>query len=160
MTTPGNTDDASTADALSVTSAHDEDEFPVDCVVAAHVLQDNEKHVLVVWEDHSVPTWIPDNPDLTHALECTDLRSDLADDTADFQKDVGPEAYIMCAGHVNKVACCADCTQENNEGRDARVYVDASGPANVSSATLPARRCLTPFPVLPQHGMSKLTSVK
>ncbi|KZV63693.1 SET domain-containing protein [Peniophora sp. CONT] len=95
-------------------------------VLAAHVVS-GVKHLLIDWEGHKVPTWIPDDPSVTHEYSCTSLRN-VDDDDEEFMRDVGPESFIMYAGDLRAIACHGECETDpgHKDGLDGRVYVDAS----------------------------------
>lgn len=103
--------------------------YTVERVLAAHVVN-GQKYLLICWEGHTVPTWAKDDGDLIHELTCESIL-DLQDDTEEFQKHIGPEAYGMSSGRLNSRYCCAGCAQEGRDGFDYRVYIDASVKGNV-----------------------------
>lgn len=89
------------------------------------------KQILVDWEGHFVPTWTDDDGRVSHNISYAQLRPDLADDDREFVEEIGPEAYGIYCGSLRPVECCTQCTNENQDGLDYRVLVDASRTGNV-----------------------------
>ena len=48
-----------------------------------------------------------------------------------FHQVFGPSNYGMIAGKLNPLVCCPESTAESKDGRDYRVFVDASHFGNV-----------------------------
>lgn len=104
----------------------------VDRVLAAHLV-DGHRHLLIAWEGHKVPTWIPDNGTVKHKYTCAELL-ERPDDDEEFQKPVSPMNYALLMGELRPLLCCEQCTQDpdHKDGLDYRVYIDASRLGNVS----------------------------
>lgn len=121
-----------TDDADDSASEAEERRSPVDRVLAVQLV-DGVKKILIDWEGHFVPTWIDDDGRVEHDLDYAKLRTDLAVDTMDFQKDIGPEAYTIYCGCMMPIECCSRCSRKKQDGLDLRMFVDASTYGNVST---------------------------
>ncbi|VDC02158.1 unnamed protein product [Peniophora sp. CBMAI 1063] len=135
---PDDTEDATESTMSETTSTSTPPSFPrrVENILAAHKVN-GQVHLLVCWEGHTALTWEPDDGLLKHNLTCEGLESDLPDDSAEFQEDIGPEAYAMASGVLNAQPCCKSCEEEqknkeyNREAFDRRAYIRASRLGNV-----------------------------
>ena len=61
------------------------------------------------------------------------LWSDLSDESSDFQQTCSPAAYTAFSGDLAPLRCCSTCENEVLDCFDYRLYIDASGPSNVSA---------------------------
>ena len=118
-------------------------------ILAVHVEQ-GVRYLLVDWEGHKVPTWIPDTGTLQHTYS-TEGLTDREDDDEVFRREVGPEAYTLYAGELRHIICCDPCENDpdHKDEWDLRLYVDASTHGNVrDSLCAPGFHTLTAIAVV------------
>ena len=128
----GHEDDSSGAPSSPADSASDESRLDVGGVLALHIA-DGKQFVLVQWAGHTIPTWHLDNDQIQHKLTGSQLQHELSDESSEFQRTCSPAAYTSFGGFLTPFNCCPSCEEDGAiDSFDYRLYVDASGPANVS----------------------------
>ena len=123
-----NDDNEDNVSQASGSSAHQD----VDGVLALHIAE-GQKYVLIDWANHTIPSWHVDNGEIAHKLTGDNLEGDLSDESSDFQQTCSPAAYTAFSGDLAPLRCCSTCENEVLDCFDYRLYIDASGPSNVSA---------------------------